>query len=451
MKSDDGGEWWPTPPCDETPTYALLQTTEPSRLARWEDFSKHAKAVSIQTLESQTATDAAGRLAVAAPTAQADFALAVKFQPILLFDAGESVPLPLSVSALFEEDRVRLCHDEGTTETDCGSGPIEHSSELKNGGTHLRLEQRNSRELRRLAADELANAEILRRIRAEPQRTAKPEPGAAPVGTPPPGTAEVESPDRAEAPSLAAPKAVETPSAIYVHPSPILLHGREMLYLDYWWYLPDNPVSLGDGALCGAGLVIAGVTCQSHQSDWEGITVVVDRGGAKAKIVAVQYAQHNSVVRYGWKALRRRWRKNAIVEEKTAGMADIALRPLAFVARGTHASYPLPCVAGCSQVTAKDVGDGPHDGSLPWIGDYSGACGESSCLQMLPTRLGGSEPALWSAFEGTWGDVHCFLTYYCDSGKPPTAPGQQRRYEHPAHYSGVVDAYGRYQPLPSEG
>src|SRR5262249_28280148 len=96
---------------------------------------------------------------------------------------------------------------------------------------------------------------------------------------------------------------VAAKTAIYVHPVSVTHDdGRRLLYLDYWWYLAYNPVELGGGALCGAGLVISGVTCPSHQSDWEGVTVVVDRTG-KPRLLAVQYAQHSDVVRYPWSLL----------------------------------------------------------------------------------------------------------------------------------------------------
>ena len=66
------------------------------------------------------------------------------------------------------------------------------------------------------------------------------------------------------------------------------------------------------------------------------------------------------------------------------------------------------------------------------------AGGRSSCLQMLPTRTGGRKPALWNAYTGQWGERHCELTFYCDSGSPPTAPGIQARYRSPAHYDLVA-------------
>ncbi|HEU5063663.1 MAG TPA: hypothetical protein VFT79_11010 [Solirubrobacterales bacterium] len=386
-----------------TPTFALLQTTKRERLERWREFVTPGRAASIQALGSQTVADAAVRLAVEAPTAQADFALAMAHRPILLFDRAEPVPWPHSVNALFAEGRVTLCRDQGVAETECGDEPLKRASELENGGTHMQLRTKSPRELRHLAETALA----------------APEPETE---VPPPGAG----------------------STIYVHPVPLTRDGRELLYLDYWWYLPDNPVGVGGGALCGAGFVIPGVTCQNHQSDWEGITVVVDRSEAEPRVRAVHYAQHASVVKYGWTQLRERWEGDAKVRQLIAGIDDAGGRPLAFVAAGTHATYPLPC-RGCQQVTHPDLGEAPHRGDFGWVGNQTEACGRSSCLQMLPTRAGGEEPALWNAYDGPWGERHCFLTYYCDSGSPPTAPGSQERYEHPNRYDGFVDGRWRFR------
>jgi hypothetical protein len=384
------------------PAFALLQTTAPRRLASWRRFASPGGAVSVQTLGSQTVTDAAVHLAVEAPTSQADFALAMSYRPILLFDRDEPVPWPLSVNALFNEGRVTLCHDEGVA-TECDEEPLQRPSELVNGGTHLQLRTKGSRELRHLAKTE---------IDAE-------EPGGAGL---PPGAG----------------------STIYVHPVSLERDGKDLLYLDYWWYLPDNPVGVGGGALCGAGFVIPGVTCQNHQSDWEGITVVVNRTAAEPRVVAVHYAQHGSVVKYGWTQLRARWEGDPRVQSLVAGIEDASARPLAFVAEGTHATYPLPC-RNCPQVTHPDLGEAPHRGDLSWVGNQTDVCGRSSCLQMLPTRAGGEEPALWNAYDGPWGERNCFLTYYCDSGSPPTAPGRQDRYEHPNRYDGFVDGRWRFR------
>lgn len=395
------------------PTYALLETSKQGRLEKWKGFVPHGRAESLQKLEIPAATEAAVELAINAPTAKADFALAMAYRPILLFDRDEPVPWPLSIAALFNEGRITLCHDHGVTSTECDAEPLQSPRGLKNNGTHLRLRLRGSHELRQLARAELKAAEE----------------------------------ETEESPSAHVPGAG---SAIYVHPVSLVKNERELLYLDYWWYLPDNPVGVGGGALCGAGFVIPGVTCQNHQSDWEGMTVVVDRTEAKPRIVAVQYAEHSDVVRYSWAQLRERWAGDARVQALVAGIPDRADRPLAFSAEGTHATYPLPCGGSCHQVAHPDIGEGPHRGDLPWVGDLTGACGRSSCLQLLPTRAGGAEPALWNAYNGPWGERHCFLTYYCDSGSPPTSPGKQGRYEHPASYDGYVNKKWQFQQAPFE-
>ena len=54
------------------------------------------------------------------------------------------------------------------------------------------------------------------------------------------------------------------------HPVPVESEDASTLFLDYWWYLPDNPTGSGGGAFCGPGLVIPGISCFDHESDWEG-------------------------------------------------------------------------------------------------------------------------------------------------------------------------------------
>jgi hypothetical protein len=416
----------------ETPTFALLQSTEPARLQQWKRW-RAGTAVSVQALESQVVTDAAFRLAVSAPETQAYFLLAERYRPILLFDRKEEVPWPLSISAMFARGWVQLCRDEGV-KTKCPGTAILNPDELENGSTSLKLHLSESEELQKLAQSELKRA----RAEAEvaPQLGGKAE-ASVPGATPP--AARVEAPSPGTLAAAAASPVVA--SAIYVNP--VARDHPRRLYLDYWWYLPENPVELGGGALCGAGLVIAGITCDNHQSDWEGMTVVLAMRGGEARPVAVQYAQHDGVVRYSWPVLQRRWSHSRNVQRRIAGIDAAESRPLAFSARGTHATYPLPC-SDCGQVKNWALGEEPHRGNLPWAGDYSGACGHLSCLQLLPTRHQGSEPASWNAYENPWGELDCFLVYYCDSGTPPRAPGQQGRYQHPAHHNGEVGADGVY-------
>ena len=410
-----------------TPTHALLQTRDRRRLARWSRLD----AVSLQELASTTVTDAAVRLGLA--SARADWALAVRHRPVLLFDDREPVPRPLSIQALFDGRHVQQCRDAGRGGTAC-SEPVTDPGRLENGGTRLQLELPGSKELVGVAKAER------KALESAGERGDADAPGAPPPGTPPAAgvAAEARPP---LSPGLPA-------STMYVHLASREVDGRRLLYLDYWWYLPDNPARSGGGALCGAGLVIPGISCFDHESDWEGVTVVVRQKvpgrPASAELHAVHYAEHASVVRYSWKQLERHWRIPALARLVPGGGVT-AERPLVFVSSGTHASYPTPCPGplrrgACRQV-ANRAEENRADGRLPWLGNYASVCGTAvSCLEPLPTtRPGGSEPALWNDFDGPWGRRHCILRYYCDSTQPPTAPGRQGRYEQPARVHGSAD------------
>ena len=386
----------------EAPAFALLQTTNADRLRDWTDPDSPVRQVSIQQeLTSPTVTDAAVKLATGAPSSQEDFELALLHRPVLLFDSDEPVPRPLSVDALFAGDDVSQCDDAGTS-TNCE--PIGDPRKLLNGGKRLELALPGTDELRGVAKRELATV-----------REKGPE--ALSMGDP--------------------------LTTMYVHPTAREVNGRRRLYLDYWWYLPDNPARSGWRTFCGAGLVIPGVTCFNHQSDWEGITVVIDRTERRGRVdprpVAVHYAQHNSVVSYDWDELQTHWKGDSGLKERLDKIPGVEERPLVFVAAGTHASYATRCpgiVKKCRQL-GHDLEEQEHNGRLSWGGNYSTLCGEgSSCLQLLPTRVGGTQPALWNAFKGPWGARRCVLGVYCNSGDPPRGPGQQNRYARPALANG---------------
>jgi hypothetical protein len=408
-----------------TPVYALLETTKRSRLKRWTPFLTPGGAISLQALGSETVTDAAVRLGLAAPTAREDFTLAMRYRPVLLFDRDEDVPRPLSIEDLFANGKVRECEDRKLVRTDCTT--VREPRELRNGGTHLQLGVPGSAALKQLARQDLrALAPTARTGRTSAEVLPPSAPGAPPPGTPSAGLPR----DGIGAGSAPTPPP-GTGTAIYVHPVPAVRDGRSLLYLDYWWYLPDNPARAGMGAFCGAGLVIPGVSCFDHQSDWEGVTVVIDRSRREPRPLAVYYAQHETVVGYRWSDLRRAWRSAEDRAPQGRAEADDADRPLVYLARGTHAAYPTRCRSDHCRQVAHDRGENRYDGGLPWIGNDTGACTRVGCLRMLPTATGGRAPALWNAFTGPWGRRHCLLTYYCDSGSAPAAPGQQDRYQHP--------------------
>ena len=406
-----------------TPAYALLQTTSRGRIERWRRFSDPGGAVSVQALASPTVTEAAVRLAIGAPTSHADFALAMKHRPLLRFDVAEPAPLPLAIEALFAGGRISQCEDRRAAGSSCAV--IRDPRDLVNGGTHLELRLPSPAQLRRQARLDQDSGEGDER-----------DPAVA--GAPPAATPLLQRFEPRPAGELS--------SAIYVHPVGVETGNRRLLYLDYWWYLPYNPAGSGDGAFCGAGLVIPGVSCFDHESDWEGVTVVIDRTGAEPRPIAVHYASHSDVVRYDWASLRGRWDRDPKFRRFLAGVPDAAERPLVFVAAGTHASYPVPCSRGCVQTPHPTREERPHRGTLRWAGNDTARCARTRCVRLLPTRAGGTLPALWNGFDGVWGRRHCVLRVYCNSTSPPAAPGKQGRYRHPTRYNGYVER-GRFRKV----
>ncbi len=158
----------------------------------------------------------------------------------------------------------------------------------------------------------------------------------------------------------------------------------------------------------------------------------------------MHYASHSDVVRYDWAALRARWDRERKFRQFVADASDSADRPLVFVAAGTHASYPVPCSRGCVQTPHPTREERAHRGTLRWVGNDTTSCAQTRCVRLLPTRAGGTQPALWNAFDGVWGKRNCVLRVYCNSTSPPAAPGKQGRYRHPTRYNGYVDN-GRFR------
>jgi hypothetical protein len=233
-------------------------------------------------------------------------------------------------------------------------------------------------------------------------------------------------------------------SAYYYHVS----RDGERIFLDYWWFYSRNPSPVADKVFCGPGFRTPPFTCQEHAGDWEGLTVVVapceeesescvDVGGELLGPKSVRYAQHAHLLSYSWpKTLEPLWesleappgRGLAVVwnEVVIPTIDNHGVRPVAFVARNSHASYPDPCFGNCQQ----EVGGLPearYDGGIPWSHNLS--C--DGCLKPLPLDENG-EDASWNAFPGRWGSQECILAgAYCDLSPAPRGPSFQTRYDEP--------------------
>jgi hypothetical protein len=172
-------------------------------------------------------------------------------------------------------------------------------------------------------------------------------------------------------------------SAYYYH----VVREGDRVYVDYWWFYSRNPSPVADKLFCGPGLRLPPITCQEHSGDWEGLTVVLaacEAGAEDCEDVSgellgpeeVRYGQHEHVVGYDWdETLGPFWRSlqapgDPVLAEAWSELVLPAVdgagaRPVAFVARDSHASYPAPCFRACRQET-PDLPEARHDGTVPW-------------------------------------------------------------------------------------
>jgi hypothetical protein len=283
---------------------------------------------------------------------------AVDHRPILLFDSSERFRTPLDVDAMLRTGDVQLCPQGNGLLAHCIA--IHGPADLQNHFGNLRLD-----------TQQIADAGIA--------------------------------------------------TTIYVHAVPDQLHAG-WTDIDYWWYLPDNPANTAQGAMCGAGLVIPEITCFDHQSDWEGVTVVVTQSG---RPTAVHYAAHSDVIDVPWDTLQAAYKTPEL--SPFAEGRDTANHPLVFVARGSHAAYPTPCAeSNCPGNSVLQ--DNPHDGARPWP---QVPCANTACVTGFPVAANGTD-ASWNAFDGYWGSAVCIAGgVYCARSNAPRAPGRQGRYRKP--------------------
>jgi hypothetical protein len=326
--------------------------------------------------------DTVPRAVPAAELNDADAELAAQFRPLLFFDTGEQ-RYPLDIEAAIEDGRIRMCR-RGVSGDDCNE--LETAADIDDSFEYL----------------DVADA-------------------------PPPR------------------RGGDDRSAYYYHVVP---GAGARIYVDYWWFYSRNPSPVADDVFCGPGLRTPPFTCQEHAGDWEGLTVVVEpcqavsdicveAGGSLLEPVAVRYPQHNRVEQHGWSELVERWRNLPRPTNSTLGpvwdefvlptAAEHGPHPLVFVARNSHASYPVPCLRECKQESGG-LPEGRFDAGQPWT--HNTDCND--CLKPLPLTKAGA-PALWNAFSGPWGAQRCILGgAYCDLSAAPRGPSHQKRYRNPA-------------------
>ncbi len=175
-----------------------------------------------------------------------------------------------------------------------------------------------------------------------------------------------------------------SPSVIYAH---VVRRGARIA-LDYWWFLRFNAYSL-----------------DRHESDWEGVTVIVNRAGSR--VLDVHFAAHADV-----------WRYDAGVPRIVGDRVKV------YLANGDHAAYPKPCTRLCRQ-TDQTLPEAHYGGQISWRGNSAAGC-RRSCVKLLPVDASGTGGRDgWDAWDGRWGAPTS------PAFAPPRTPAFQARYRDP--------------------
>lgn len=165
-------------------------------------------------------------------------------------------------------------------------------------------------------------------------------------------------------------------SRIYAH----VTRAGHRIAIDYWWFLRYNAFLI-----------------DLHEGDWEGVTVIVDPAGRR--VDAVHFAAHASSWRY----------------PASVSTLDGARHVRVYLARGSHAAYPRPCLSACHQ-TESILPEGRFNGRRAWVANDPAVCA-SRCVKLFP--------ASWNGWNGLWGVPRSALF------PPPRTPAFQGRYQHP--------------------
>jgi hypothetical protein len=206
-------------------------------------------------------------------------------------------------------------------------------------------------------------------------------------------------------------------SAIYYH----VTQSNDRFYIDYWLFYRFNHFYRSDPSLsCKSSIARKNGICDEHEGDWEGITAVTAPGD-DTTLDYVVYAAHKGTFRYAASEI---------------GLQD-GTRPVVYVARGSHASYPKPCPGDCNQPIALaaqgliTLPESSFDGARDWArnADSCPANAPGSCLLSLPRT--DQNARAWTVWQGQWG-AGCGDACGAQSEiGSPRSPGVQTRYQTP--------------------
>lgn len=187
------------------------------------------------------------------------------------------------------------------------------------------------------------------------------------------------------------------------------------LFLDYWFYYRYNDAPSWDPDDPDASDSLAG-HIDDHESDWEGMTVAVDDQEDPVTFEYVAFAQHEGAPRRYLRDLLRCDSSDA-VGSCGPWYSPTGERVHAFVASGSHATYPADCF-DCEQdgpsSSLSDAAEGPSRGNRRW-----GNNDDPTALVQFPP----SNANEWVDWRGFW-------------GPDPDLPGQRGHVRSPGARAG---------------
>jgi uncharacterized delta-60 repeat protein len=192
-------------------------------------------------------------------------------------------------------------------------------------------------------------------------------------------------------------------------------------YYDYWAFYRFNHF-------------YSPVYGDDHDGDWEHIVVAVN-SSTPTYFDWVGFSAHNNV----WKYLRDTLYCDGTTSDGSCE-TTLASRPVAFIANGSHASYPRPCSADCHQVEPL-IPERTFDGGAPWERDNT-----TSALQELPASGTPWSPDGSGNYTGQWGDWNGAWGSGSDStiSGGVESPGSRTEFNDPGGEVSCADNYPTY-------